>query len=436
MSKFEFRTPNFSVDLSRLKISGKPSKQACERADRDYSAWVKSDFAGFRAVLEPGSKAHPDLAAIQAEANRRRQGTTRRSMRNLVVLGTGGSSLGAEAIVTALVPVHSEKRFFFMDNNDPAYFAEHLRLWDPEETLFYAVSKSGSTPETWSQMLVAIDWLKRALTKSKESADAWKQHIVLCSDPEKGDFRAFALKQGLTCLDVPSSVGGRFSVLTPVGLFVTAWAGLRNQDLFAGARELVDAWENKALVENPAFLTAWALAEEKSHRVTVAFSYSSHLRAFGRWFAQLWGESLGKSGKGFTPYAAVGTTDQHSQAQLYMEGPHDKVFAFHHVAKPSERLLIPMAPGAEKLASANLLAGKTMHDLFDAEFRATRDAISETGALNFTVTLPELSERAIGALLYFWEWVTAYSGSLLEIDPFTQPGVEKGKILTKEYLRS
>lgn len=423
------KTSVLELDFKNLSSPQNASDEICARVEENYRKWVLSDYAGFRNIMDPGAIEFPPLEAMQAEANRRQNGATGKKIRNFVILGTGGSSLGAEAIITALRPAHKEPLFYFMDNNDPAFFNEQLEAWRPEETLIYAVSKSGSTPETWSQLLVCIAWLQHAM-----AGDSWKQHVILCTDPSKGDFRSFAKASGLTCFDVPSSVGGRFSVFTPVGLFPAAYAGLNTRAFIEGAQEIIDAWEAAPLNKNPVFQLAYALFREPKHKITVVFSYSSYLRAFGRWFNQLWGESLGKEKRGYTPYAAIGTTDQHSQTQLYMEGPEDKIFAFHHIGNCASPLPIPMLPGTNDLKSVAILKGKSMRELFQAEFLATRDALQENRCPNFTVNLPSLSEKSMGALLYFWEWLTVYAGALLEIDPFTQPGVEKGKILTKKYL--
>jgi glucose-6-phosphate isomerase len=422
-----FSSSSIAIDLGQLGGGESPTASLIAKTASDLNDWDLSEHAGFRRILREGSDEAPNLAEIERVAHDNLVNASGVKFRNLVVLGTGGSSLGAETLIRALCSVASEQKFFFMDNNDPAFFSEHLELWLPEETLFYAVSKSGTTPETWAQILVVADWLKRKL------GAAWKKHLVLCTDPVKGDFRAFAQASGLTCLDAPSRVGGRFSVLTPVGLFPAVWAGLDIRALLDGAREMATA-SGGDLAKDAAFHAAYRMVGLQNHRVTVAFSYSSHLSAFGRWFSQLWAESLGKEGKGFTPYPAVGTTDQHSQTQLYMEGPLDKVFAFHNVAKPAARLSLLPLEGSENLASLQILQQKSMADLFEAEFKATRDALAARGAKSLTITLSALDERSLGALLYFWEMTTACAGSLLHIDPFTQPGVEAGKILTKKYL--
>jgi glucose-6-phosphate isomerase len=391
--------------------------------------WHDSDFAGYRRLLRPGSDCHPDLARVAELARAYQKGSTGKIIRDFVLLGTGGSSLGPETLIRALRSPHGEPRFHFMDNNDPQWFAWLLQSLDPEETLFYVVSKSGKTPETISQFLSSIKWMQ-----GKLKGDSWKKHFVLCTDPQSGDLRQLARLWQLDCLDVPPAVGGRFSVLTPVGLFPAAFAGLDIRALLEGA-ESVTQWETVPLSHNPCALLARALAVEAAVRpITVLMPYSSQLNAFSRWFCQLWAESLGKDGKGLTPYPATGTTDQHSQMQLYMEGRRDKAIILVKVKSYAESLTLTLPKELEELPSFRELKDKSMLDLFHAEFSATRDALTRQGVPNATIELERLDERAMGALFYFWEWATAIAGAVTNVNPFDQPGVEAAKILTKRYL--
>lgn len=385
--------------------------------------WRASDYAGFRRALESGSDCAPDLKKIRALADSRRSG-----IRDFVVLGIGGSSLGAEAIVRALHSPLKEPRFHIADNSDPAAFRWLLDGLKPAETLFYVVAKSGGTPETLSQFLVAQEWAAKPL------GDGWKKHFVLCTDPAKGDLRALAQRWKLDSLEVPPAVGGRFTVLTPVGLFPAAFAGLPIEEFLAGARS-VAAWESRSWSENPCAQVALALAKAARERpVTVLMPYSSQLSAFSRWFCQLWAESLGKNGLGLTPYPAVGATDQHSQMQLYMEGPKDKCLVFVHVKGTASQLPIPFPDELKDLPSFTLLKGHSVGELLDAEFRATRDAVTQAGIPNCTLEVDKVDAYSLGALFYFWEAATAVAGAVLGVNPFDQPGVEAAKILTKKYL--
>jgi glucose-6-phosphate isomerase len=400
------------------------------RLSAKMQEWNESNFAGYRRILRRGSDCFPDIGLIRKTANAHRQGATGRPIRDFVVLGIGGSSLGGEALIRALRPGLEEPRFHFMDNSDPQWFRWFLQHAKAEETLFYVVAKSGGTPETMSQFLVAIEWMKKSLGDS----DSWKKHFVLCTDPEKGDLREVARRLKLSCLDVPPSVGGRFSALSPVGLFPAAFAGLALEDLLSGA-ESVAHWEARNWSENPCAQLARALAlNEKKYPITVLMPYSTQLSAFSRWFCQLWGESLGKGGHGLTPYPAVGATDQHSQMQLYMEGPRDKTIVFVHVKRYFDPMPIPSNPELADLGAFSALAGKSMGALLDAEFRATRDAVTAQGIPNCTIELDTLDANSLGALIYFCEWATAIAGAVLDINPFDQPGVEAAKVLTKKYL--
>lgn len=420
-----------TIDLENLKTFTTSSTAEQEaQVEKDYEDWVQSDFAGFRNILDACSPEHPNLDEIQAAYNKHQAGATGAAIKNFVLCGTGGSSLGAETIIQALYPVNGPVKFYFCDNNDPTDFLALLSALTPEETLFYIVSKSGGTPETWSQFLTAIEWCQKTVGDHN-----WKQHFVLCTDPNKGDLRTFAQSQELTCLDVPPTVGGRFSVLTAVGLFPTCYAQIEAKSLLEGALELVEAWETLPKQENPIYQIAHAYWSNQNRPISILFSYSSYLKSFGRWFSQLWAESLGKDGKGFTPYPAIGTTDQHSQTQLYMDGPSDKVICFIQVDNTADSPMLKIPEACLDLASVKLLQGKSMGDLFNAEFRATRDAFTQNKIPNFTINLHSVSPKSIGALFYFWEWVTVYTGSLLSVNPFDQPGVEKSKILTKEYLQ-
>lgn len=422
---------SLSVSSSTLPGYSQPfSGPEALRLSAKLQEWHDGSFAGYRRLLRKGSDCHPDIGAIRKIANSHRASANGRAIRDFVVLGIGGSSLGGEAILRALRPSLEEPRFHFMDNSDPQWFRWLLAHAKPEETLFYVVAKSGGTPETMSQFLVAIEWVKKALG----GGDAWKKHFVLCTDPGKGDLREVAKRWKLSCLDVPPAVGGRFSALTPVGLFPAAFAGVALEDLLAGA-ESVANWETRNWSENPCALVARSLvAAEKTHPVTILMPYSTQLSAFSRWFCQLWGESLGKGGHGLTPYPAVGATDQHSQMQLYMEGPKDKAIVFVHVKRYPDPMAIPANPELADLSAFSALAGKSMGALLDAEFRATRDAVTAQGIPNVTIELDALDAHSLGALIYFWEWATAIAGAVLDVNPFDQPGVEAAKVLTKKYL--
>jgi glucose-6-phosphate isomerase len=415
-------------DSSLPRYGEKPGARELARVEKQMAEWLASDFAGFRRILEKGSDAYPNFSAIKKLAEERKTGSSGKPISDFVLFGTGGSSLGAEAILKCLHPIGRKPRFHILDNNDPDWLENHLRDLQPESTLFFVVSKSGKTPETIAQFLRAMEWSQKKL-----SGD-WKKHFILCTDPEKGDLREVAKRFELACLDVPASVGGRFSVLTAVGLFPAAFAGLNIETFHSGARSIAE-WEKQPLAENPCFQMARSFSLSfKERPVTIFMPYNSQLSAFSRWFCQLWAESLGKNGKGPTPYPAMGTTDQHSQMQLYMQGPANKCLVFVRVLKSQNEVALNVPAELEDLPSFRELRNRSMLDLFDAEFCATRDAFTKNEIPNITLELECLDEFTLGALFYFWQFTTALTGAVMEINPFDQPGVEAAKILTKRYL--
>lgn len=415
-------------DVSIPRYEEALSDEGATRISGLLREWEASSYAGYRRLVTKGSDCYPNLGEIRRLAEESRHGASGKPIRDFVLLGTGGSSLGGEAILRALHPSGKLPHFHFMDNNDPEWFSRTLSYLNPETTLFYVVSKSGKTPETISQFLWSLAWTKNVL------GDGWKKHFVFCTDPEKGDLRALAQRWSLPCLDVPSPVGGRFSVFSPVGLFPAAYAGLKIETLLEGAQSVL-AWDELSLSKNPCVKLARALAHDpKELPITVLMPYSTQLGAFSRWFCQLWAESLGKDGQGLTPYPAIGTTDQHSQMQLYMEGPRDKVIVLIHVREFAQKLSLALPAEAEDLPAFQELKGLSMFDLFDAEFRATRDALTKAGVPNCTLEIDRIDEHSLGALFYFWEWATAVAGAIIGVNPFDQPGVEAAKILTKTYL--
>lgn len=396
-----------------------------EAVEQAFQELIKAGDGGFDRVLDEGNVEYPHPRTMEKICQRHRNLSNNVPTQNFVVLGTGGSSLGAEALITALYD--GDINFYFLDNNDENWFRSTLQKMNPQETLFYVVSKSGNTTETLTQYFVARAWIEQAGLH-------WQDHFIFCTGPEKGDLRQhLASEPKASVLEHPVTVGGRFAVLTPVGMVPAAFAGLSVESFLEGARQA--RYIGLAAAEKPSLQLAHslcALAKEKP--ISVLMPYATRLRAFGRWFNQLWAESLGKAGKGFTPYAACGTTDQHSQMQLYMEGPRDKTIGFIEVAEKSSTLV--QAPsGCEDLANFQLLSGHSMANIFQAELDATREALTQSGVANYSIKLESLNEKSLGCLFYFWEATTVYASCFLDIYPFTQPGVELGKKLTKQKLQ-
>ncbi len=361
--------------------------------------------------------------------------------KNLVVVGIGGSALGNIAINTALnhpfynMLADQERkgfpRIFVLDNIDPDRFSGLMDIIKPEETLFNFITKSGATVETMAQFLIIAKRLRDRLGKD------YQEHIITTTDREKGALREITRREGFRSFEVPSGVGGRYSVLTPVGLFSAAMSGVDIAALLGGAASMDVACKSDNLWENPALMgAALYYVSHTRHRknIVVMMPYSSALSGAADWFCQLWAESLGKKyslnkeivSAGSTPVRAVGVVDQHSQLQLYMEGPYDKVIAFLAIKKFSNE--VPVANGDAIADDLIYLKGHSLNNVMQAEYEGTRLALTEQNRPNCTYTLNELSAFTLGQLFYLFELQTAYAGRFYNVDAFDQPGVEAGKI--------
>jgi glucose-6-phosphate isomerase len=365
---------------------------------------------------------------------------------DVVVLGIGGSALGPIALRTALRPsgwnsLPAERRggyprLHVLDNVDPVTIGALLDRLDLARALFIVTSKSGGTPETMAQYLVIRDRLER--TFGRDARD----HLVFVTDPEKGALRAIARKDGITALDIPPAVGGRFSVLTPVGLLPAALIGIDTAQMLAGAGEMARRCETDELGSNPAGVFAtlqWMAHEQLGRHIHVLMPYSDPLRDVAAWFVQLWAESLGKEraatpgvGVGPTPLAALGATDQHSQVQLFMEGPQDKTVAFVAVREPHGDVVIPALHS--DVPELSYLGGHRLAELLDIERRATAGALARRGRPNLTIELDRVDATGFGGLLMLFEIATIYAGTLYGVNPLDQPGVELGKQFTYAML--
>jgi glucose-6-phosphate isomerase len=384
-----------------------------------------------------GEIGFPDLPYREREARAiaRHAAAWRRRFTHMLVLGIGGSALGTKAVLEGIGrEARRGLRIAVADNVDPDVFFPLLRSLPMEKTVVVAISKSGGTAETNAQLAIAADALRKAAGKG------WKERLVVVTDPEKGLFRRMADAEGLASYAVPPNVGGRFSVLSPVGLLPLAAAGVSVERLLAGARRTEESFrEREREKDNPVIRAAAVYAHymmENRKPVHVWFTYGAGLDRVAEWWQQLWAESLGKrrpDGRsvGQTPARAVGVTDQHSQVQLYQDGPSDKVYTFVRWAKGREKGRIPRggaAPGME------ILGGKPLRDLFDAEFEGTIGALWNAGRPVVRIEIGARDEAHLGALLHFWEWVTAIVGVCAGIDPFDQPGVEEGKRITRALM--
>ena len=367
---------------------------------------------------------------------------------NIVVLGIGGSALGTATMRDALLGPHWNEldeeardhypRLFVLDNVDPRSVAGLLDRLDLRRTLFNVVSKSGSTAETMSQYLVVEGRLHEVLGE-----EPTKGHFLFTTDPEAGILRKIANDEGVPALEVPENVGGRFSVLSAVGLLPAAIVGIDIGEVLRGAREMSERCRTPILAENPAGILATLLHHadvSQGASIHVLMPYCDRLRSFAAWFQQLWAESLGKAkdregrdvNRGPTPLPALGATDQHSLLQLLMEGPRDKVVMFMSVGGAHDPVEVPRI--REELPALSYLGGHTLEELLDTERRATMEALRQQGRPSLSIDLDDLNPHTLGALFMLFQVATVYAGSLYGIDPLNQPGVELSKRLTYGLL--
>ncbi|MCH2463184.1 MAG: glucose-6-phosphate isomerase [Gemmatimonadetes bacterium] len=363
---------------------------------------------------------------------------------NLVIIGMGGSALGARTLRDALLgSLWNERsneeragrpRMYILDNVDPGAVLDVVEYLDLRRTLFNVVSKSGSTAETMALYLVLEGLLIEELGKEKVG-----EHFVFTTDPENGALRSIAEAEGINSLPIPGNVGGRFSVLSPVGLFPAALAGVDAAALLGGAARADEYCRTPVLGENAAGLMATLLHvahSELGASIHVLMPYSERLRSFSFWFQQLWAESLGKahdrSGNvvhtGPTPLPAVGVTDQHAQVQLFMEGPLDKVVIF--VALTGTQRDMKIGGHRASVPSVAYLGDHTLGQLMDAERRATAEALRRNGRANMTFEIEYLDASTLGELFMLMSVATIYAGALYDVNPLDQQGVEMGKQLT------
>lgn len=438
------RVGEHGLDPSRIDPANEPA-QGMAALTRRLRQSKGTGWERWRNLwIDPDRSAH--VKAVKEVASR-----CRGRFDNLVVLGIGGSALGNIALQSALNPAtynllpagegsgkRNGPRVFIIDNVDPVYFGAHLdfiRAIDPtlEKTLFNVVSKSGETAETAAQFMIIRDML----TKARGPSAA--QNVVAITDPVQGTMRKICDDAGYTTLPVPDGVGGRFSALSPVGLFSAAMAGIDIDALLDGAASIEPACEREALAENPAAMLAFLLVElgtRKGKPNHVLMPYHNQLYLLADWFRQLWAESLGKRSDldgdtvyaGFTPIKALGTTDQHSQVQLYREGPNDKVIGFITAdTDPAHDVAIPAGLGVK---SIEYLEGSTLGKLLHAEKLATEYALVESQRPHFTLHMPRIDAYHVGQFMALFMIATSYAGLMLNIDAYDQPAVELGKQAT------
>jgi len=423
------------LDYSNMMISPGGIDQRTGAGAGKQFAEAKRGFDSLRASGTVGFVDLPNDRGLLEQVTRF-SAAARGKYDDVVILGIGGSALGPIALRTALRPsgwnMLDEKarsgfpRLHVLDNVDPETIAALLDRLQLARTLFIVTSKSGGTAETMAQFLIVHDRIVSA------RLDVRKQ-LVFVTDPKQGALRPLAQRLNVPALDIPPNVGGRFSVLTPVGTLPAALIGIDVKSILEGAGAMARRCDNPDLSGNPAGVYAmlqWLAHTELNKSIAVFMPYSDPLRDFAGWVVQLWAESLGKTrpdgtSVGSTPLAALGATDQHAQVQLFMEGPANKTITFVSVKVKGTDVKIP--GGFPDVKELGYLAGHTLGELIDVEQRATAGALARRGRPNMTIHLDRVDASHVGELMMFLEIATAYAGQLYGIDAFDQPGVELGK---------
>ncbi|MEK7303716.1 MAG: glucose-6-phosphate isomerase [Pseudomonadota bacterium] len=420
------------ISRAELAAQTREIEQAQRRVRDGSSAGLDAEFAALNLAHEMPAQL-PQIQAMAADLRRHQ---------DVLVIGIGGSSLGAKALQQALAPqpaMAGTPRLHFVENIDPYFLQRLLSSLVAESTAVLCISKSGGTIETVVQYLILRDWLTRQL-----GGNTARRHQWIITDPKNGWLRELAEREGLPSLPVPPRVGGRYSVLSPVGLVPLAVLGVDIETLLQGAVDNAARCANADVAANPALEMAALsvlLDTRRSKRTAVMMPYVNRLQLFVDWYCQLWAESLGKWDRarpgstpaGTLPVRAMGAVDQHSQLQMYLESRHDKFFTFIELETCEYDLPVPLddfdAPHFP------FLKGRSMAEVIDAEFRATRQVITDAGHPNMTIRLPLLNAHVLGQLIDLYQRTTIYAGLLYGINPLDQPSVETGKRLAIDYLR-
>ncbi|MEI9994505.1 MAG: hypothetical protein WDM91_07920 [Rhizomicrobium sp.] len=419
----------FSISLD-LALGGpgavpRPAFDAALQEAGTALAWLRDQKKAHALELLDIVERTDDIDAAKAVADEWSKDTS-----DVAVLGIGGSSLGGQAL-KAIAKAGHTPRVTFHDNPDPWSWAEAIAGFDLKTTRFIVISKSGGTAETLFQALTAAEAIEKA------GGGKWlKQHFVAITEPKKSALADFADSIGAPKLDHPLGIGGRYSVLSMVGILPALLMGLDVHALRAGAKAARDAVLDAPSAEQASSAAGaalhHALAREGKLHHTVLWNYADRLGTFSGWWRQLWAESLGKDGKGSTPVGAVGPVDQHSQLQLFRDGPNDALYTLVVPDTKGEGLVAP--PARARALGLDYLAGKHMGDLVAAEARATAQTLSKNGRPVRQIRVPKIDEEAVGALMMHFMLETILMGRLMGVDPFDQPGVEEGKVLARQFL--
>jgi glucose-6-phosphate isomerase len=345
-------------------------------------------------------------------------------------LGTGGSSLGGQ-LLCRFSKLEDDIRIHFFDNIDPLTFKHFWEKNRLDHTLFLVVSKSGSTPETLTQALISISRMESIVNAEKLS-----DHFIIITEPKSSPLKKLAERYGFMCIDHDQGIGGRFSGLSLVGLLPAMLMGVPVDRIIQGAKAVFNEFilqsENHAISESVGLMQL--VMEERKINQTVLMTYVDQLEPLGRWFRQLWAESLGKKGQGSTPINSVGTVDQHSQLQLYLDGPKDKLFTV--ITHPLNWVGDRVSTEISKSIGFDFMAGRTMGQLMDAEQNATIQVLKENNCPTRVLDLSEVSPEVVGGLMVQFIIETILTADILGVNCFDQPAVERGKILTKQCLEN
>lgn len=407
-------------------LSEKTLSTFCKKNDALVrQIFAKKDEFGYAFLTLPDARS--DVKKIRHFA--KRQAGNKWSA--IVVLGIGGSALGAIAVRDALGSAFSKgPKLYVLDNIDPAYTAELLDHLNLSKTLFIVISKSGTTTETMIQYGVVKERLAKKFPRD------YVKHLVFVTDPEEGLLRKISREEGVAAFGIPPKIGGRFSVLTNVGLLPCALAGLDAEGLLKGAKQMRETIEKSHGIHNPALAlaaTQYLLDKQQSKCLTVLWPYSNYLFRVGDWYRQLLAESIGKNrSSGPTPIDALGTTDQHSQLQLYNDGPNNKFFIFMRVLKHAGDLTV----GSVLPSEIGFLNGKHFSQAIDASYHGTSESLTQHQRPNVTLEIPLVNAENVGALFMLFECQVALLGLLYNVNAFDQPGVEHSKLITKKILKS
>jgi len=427
----------WSIENARAERIGPAGVAAADLADTMGRAvealdWLRARHADGSLPLLRVPAERGDLRAIEAVAARLRSGAT-----DIVFLGTGGSSLGGQALaqlaghaVPGIGLLREGPRLHFMDNLDPETYAGLLAKLPLGQTRFVAISKSGGTGETLMQTIAALAAVKDA-GLAAQIPDLFLGLTEPAAPGKPNGLRALLGAHKVALIDHHTGIGGRYSVLTNVGLLPAAVAGVDIAAIRGGAAAgLARVLDGDEVA--PAMGAALAVALAPSKPIAVMLAYADRLERFTRWYVQLWAESLGKNGGGTTPIAALGPVDQHSQLQLFIAGPRDKLFTVVTVGSGGRGPRIDA--GLARLAGESDFAGKTIGDLVAAQGRATIETLARNGCPVRSIHLPRLDPESLGELLMHFMLETILAAHLMGVDAFDQPAVEEGKVLAKRYL--